>query len=570
LRPVLAVIAAMPEEVSALRRRLTGGHTVEVGRTRVLLGALAGRPVAVAVVGDGAHNARRGTAELLAAMPVERALLVGVSGALTPDLEPGALVVARAVTGVQTVPAPADEVAQVALATGARPGLVVSVADLVETPQHKARLRTGHGAGSLSLVVDLESAAVVAVLAAAGIPWVVLRAVSDTASEALPPILRRCRDSAGLHRGRLLAGALRRPPVLAELWRLGRRMRLCADALARAVEQVIAPVEGEAGHCPRPSRTPSRGWADERITMTNLDTLLAKTSRTFALSISFLPEALRREVTIAYLLFRVADTLEDADLWPREVRGQALDDLARVVAGGDPSAVEPLSRRWIDPAPVKHAGYLELLASSRLVLDAFEALPEAHREVIRKSLLGTITGMKDFLGEAERAPLRLGSIDELRRYCHVVAGIVGEMLTALFVLHEPALVGVAPFLEERASAFGECLQLINILKDRNEDAAAGRHYLPVGVPLGDVVALAGRSLKAAEEYTAAIQQAGGLQVLGFNLLLCRLARASLLRVEQEGPGAKISRLEVLAIVTGVQAELVAAQAAVATPAAAYV
>jgi farnesyl-diphosphate farnesyltransferase len=304
--------------------------------------------------------------------------------------------------------------------------------------------------------------------------------------------------------------------------------------------------------------------------MTNLDTLLAKTSRTFALSIGFLPESLRREVMIAYLLFRVADTLEDADLWHRDVRAQALDDFARVLDQADPAAVEPLSRRWLDPAPVKHAGYLELLAHARLVLESFEALPEANREVIRKSLLGTITGMKGFLGGADGKALRLGSLEELRSYCHVVAGIVGEMLTALFLLHEPALakVGVGAFLEERAGAFGEALQLINILKDRDDDAAEGRHYLPAGVPLNEVVALARRSLQAAEEYTAAIQQAAGLQVLGFNLLLVRLARASLDRVEQNGPGAKISRLEVLAIVAGVQAELAAARSGLAAASAA--
>jgi hypothetical protein len=133
----------------------------------------------------------------------------------------------------------------VALATGARPGVVVSVADLVETPADKARLLAA--GGGASLVVDLESAAVVEVLAAAGIPWAVLRAVSDTADEHLPEILRRCRDDGGLHRGRLLTGALRDPAVIADLWRLGRRMRRCATALATAVEQVLAPS--------RPSRT---------------------------------------------------------------------------------------------------------------------------------------------------------------------------------------------------------------------------------------------------------------------------------------------------------------------------
>jgi farnesyl-diphosphate farnesyltransferase len=302
--------------------------------------------------------------------------------------------------------------------------------------------------------------------------------------------------------------------------------------------------------------------------MTNLETLLARTSRTFALSIGFLPEALRREVMIAYLMFRIADTLEDADLWSREVRAQALDDFARVLDQGDPAAVAPLSRRWLDPAPVKHAGYLELLANARLVLEAFEELPEADREVIRKSLLGTVIGMKAFLGGVEGRALRLGSLEELRRYCHVVAGIVGEMLTALFLLHEPALAPVGGFMEERASAFGEALQLINILKDRDQDAADGRHYLPAGVPVNEVIALARRSLQAAEEYTAAIQQAAGLQVLGFNLLLVRLARASLQCIEEKGAGAKISRLEVLAIVSAVQAELAAARSAATTSTAA--
>ena len=43
---------------------------------------------------------------------------------------------------------------------------------------------------------------------------------------------------------------------------------------------------------------------------------LVKTSRTFALAIPLLPQPTARQVTVAYLLFRIADTFEDASvLW---------------------------------------------------------------------------------------------------------------------------------------------------------------------------------------------------------------------------------------------------------------
>ncbi len=54
-----------------------------------------------------------------------------------------------------------------------------------------------------------------------------------------------------------------------------------------------------------------RGTRIQGSRASRLEELLFKTSRTFALSIPLLPEPTRREVTVAYLLFRIADTLED-------------------------------------------------------------------------------------------------------------------------------------------------------------------------------------------------------------------------------------------------------------------
>src|SRR5580700_1817276 len=65
--------------------------------------------------------------------------------------------------------------------------------------------------------------------------------------------------------------------------------------------------------------------------MPDIDRLLLRTSRTFALAIPQLPDPLRREVGVAYLLFRVADTFEDATRWPRADRLAALADFERLL-----------------------------------------------------------------------------------------------------------------------------------------------------------------------------------------------------------------------------------------------
>ncbi len=60
----------------------------------------------------------------------------------------------------------------------------------------------------------------------------------------------------------------------------------------------------------------------------------------------------------------------------------------------------------------------------------------------------------------------------LRRYCHLVAGVVGEVAARIFGQTLPATTAYAHTL-------GQALQLTNILRDVGEDALRGRIYLPV-------------------------------------------------------------------------------------------
>lgn len=290
--------------------------------------------------------------------------------------------------------------------------------------------------------------------------------------------------------------------------------------------------------------------------MADLLDLLEKTSRTFALSIPPLPEPTAREVTVAYLLFRVADTLEDASHWTPEARTRALGEFEALLASGSRDDAVRLARAWTDAGVSAHAGYRELIVETPFVLDALGSLRPRAIDTIRRHVARSARGMAGFVSRSTGGELRLSSLAELKAYCYAVAGIVGEMLTELFLLERPALAGEAGFLEERAATFGEALQLVNILKDVASDAKEGRRYLPADVALPEVFALARRDLLVAGEYIAALQRAGAPRgILEFTTLPVELAWASLETIERKGPGAKVSRPEVFVITQRVRRAL---------------
>jgi farnesyl-diphosphate farnesyltransferase len=291
--------------------------------------------------------------------------------------------------------------------------------------------------------------------------------------------------------------------------------------------------------------------------MADLDDLLIKTSRTFALTIPLLPEPTRREVTVAYLLFRIADTFEDASHWPRERRIDALERFARLIEGDSGGAECGDPAQWGAADSSAHSGYVELIGEMPAVLDAYRSLGDAARRPIARHTARTSRGMAEFVARTgDDGRLVLDDLPDLQAYCYVVAGIVGEMLTELFVLDRRSLEPIAPYLGARAAQFGEALQLVNILKDSADDAREGRSYLPPGVHPAEVFDLARRDLAASAEYVHALQRASAPRgLVEFTALPVLLARATLDRVEGSGPGAKLSRPEVAAIVEGMRHQL---------------
>ena len=281
--------------------------------------------------------------------------------------------------------------------------------------------------------------------------------------------------------------------------------------------------------------------------------LLERTSRTFAVAIPCLDEPLRTDVTVAYLLFRVADIIEDGTELAQEEKLACLDRLHEGLRF--PRSAEASLSLGLPRPPTGNPDYLELLANLDLVLRAFHQRDDTVQEIITASVRASIAGMQRFIAQSPDGMVQVSTVPDVRDYCYCVAGLVGEMLTALYVERFPTLVAYRDRLLDTARWFGEGLQLVNILKDAHDDEQDGRLFVASEALRTELFALARADLRLAEEYVqtlAAGHPPAGL--LAFNRLPLRLAWRTLELVETKGPGSKVSRDEVFAIVAEVVAD----------------
>ena len=276
--------------------------------------------------------------------------------------------------------------------------------------------------------------------------------------------------------------------------------------------------------------------------------LLTRTSRTFALAIPLLPPPVQLEVSVAYLLFRVADTIEDGQFLTQAEKLEALDRLHGFVTGDEFSVVD--RAEWLPKAPCDDQNCLDLLDDLPLVLAVTESLQPEARTIILKHLGVSIVGMQRVLEASdETSAVRLQSLEDLRDYCYHVAGLVGEMLTELFLLASPELQIIRTEIEANARWFGEGLQLVNILKDSEVDRSEGRHFIPENMQRGRLFELAREDLEKATVYVSSLRKAKApAGFVAFTDLPLQLAWLALECVEQLGPGSKVPRSEVIGVV----------------------
>ena len=178
----------------------------------------------------GAAAAARAGGAIAAGSP--RAILaVGFCGALDPALAVGDLVVAERVLDEATGDSFAADPGLLAAAPGRR-GVLVSARHIARTPADRARLP--------GTVVDLESAALARAAGAAGVPFLALRAVTDTTRHRLPDFERMAGPSGVLRPGRVAAYLVVHPVELPMFLRLGPAATRAGRALSRGLERLLA------------------------------------------------------------------------------------------------------------------------------------------------------------------------------------------------------------------------------------------------------------------------------------------------------------------------------------------
>jgi farnesyl-diphosphate farnesyltransferase len=205
------------------------------------------------------------------------------------------------------------------------------------------------------------------------------------------------------------------------------------------------------------------------------DRILPHVSRTFALTIPQLPPALRTPVTNAYLLCRIADTIEDETAPSASATLVLLQRFVAVVCGKEEAAmlsqdiVPQLSERTL---PAER----DLVLNMGRAVAVTARLDEQQRTAIQHCVEVMCNGMHQFQQTASLRGLPRSS--DLDDYCYYVAGVVGQMLTELFCSYSATVRQKRGALNDLAVSFAQGLQMTNILKDIWEDRSRGACWLP--------------------------------------------------------------------------------------------
>ena len=226
----------------------------------------------------------------------------------------------------------------------------------------------------------------------------------------------------------------------------------------------------------------ARGESSDGESEKIIDDLLEGTSRSFYLTLKVTPKKIRRQISLMYLLARLADTIADSKVGENKILLELLSEYNNKIQDVNRKLPDFTDLAIIQEDPAE----ARLLHEANIPVNYLQKsgqFTNSDKMKIKKLLDiiigGQILDLERFTDATGEKIISLENEEELDDYTYRVAGSVGEFWTHmsldhLFNMKEKE----KKILFEKAVNFGKSLQLINILRDLPEDLRMGRCYMP--------------------------------------------------------------------------------------------
>ena len=179
-----------------------------------------------------------------------------------------------------------------------------------------------------------------------------------------------------------------------------------------------------------------------------------RVARSFSLAARLLPNQIRNDVELLYLVLRTLDDLVDVDVRAggstRDAAERRIDAIETWASGNEIGA---------------STGAAAEVSRELLILDD---LARRHPDLPRDAVHDFLAGMR-----ADLAGPQIATDDDAAHYCYQVAGTVGRLMASMLGVTS----GHEREADRAARALGSAMQRTNILRDIDEDLANGRVYL---------------------------------------------------------------------------------------------
>jgi adenosylhomocysteine nucleosidase len=197
---MLVILAALRQEIASMEKSLSRRNYSNQEQFSVCHGEYNGKNVMLVITGMGRERAERATQMVLQSNPLTLLVSLGFAGALNPGLAAGDIILCSGIhcrdgngnktvsyirssdNGIHALLSRRLESESISFHTGE----VVSVMQPMQNAEDRAALRQEFNAE----IVDMESYWIASIAAQRKVPFLALRAVSDTVDDSFPPIER--------------------------------------------------------------------------------------------------------------------------------------------------------------------------------------------------------------------------------------------------------------------------------------------------------------------------------------------------------------------------------------------